>query len=372
MKIKVKPEDFIVREKLKFAPARKGKYVIYRIEKRGWGTLELLSHVKLKYRVEIKHAGLKDKNAFTVQYGTSLQDYPVIKGDGFLIQKVGYWWVEIGPSDIEENLFTIRIRDLEDAEALARALEEASAGFPNYFDEQRFGSKTSEGLIGEMLLRGEGERALFLYMTNLRRGDGPRIRDLKRFVRDHWRQWEVLEEVVPPLYRPVFRSLRKDGDFLRAWGHFPRNLLSIILSAVQSYYWNMLLDRNLKERGAHCFVRIAGERLACEISRDRFSLPTLGNDEVSQSLYRWILEERGIEKLRVRELDFKFRSRPREAFVGARDLKVQEMGDELHPGKKSLLVNFALPPGSYATTFLKVAEALRKKGENKKSRATGI
>lgn len=369
VKIKVRPEDFIVREKLKFNPAKKGKYVVYRIEKRGWGTLELLSYIKLKYRVEIKHAGLKDKNAFTVQYGTSLQDYPVIKGDGFLIQKVGYWWVDIGPSDIEENLFTIRIRDLEDAESLAVALEKASVGFPNYFDEQRFGSRTSEGLIGEMLLRGEGERALFLYMTNLRSSDTSEIKELKKFVRSHWRQWEALEKVVPPVYKPIFRSLKEEGDFLKAWGRFPRSLLSIILSAVQSYYWNILLSRRLEDMGARCFVRIAGDRLACTISRERFTLPTLGNDEASLKLYRWILQERGIERLRVKELDFKFRSKEREGFVDTKDLEIQVLPDELYPGKKSLLVNFALPPGSYATTFLKVAEAL---GKNKKAGLPGF
>ena len=368
MKIKAKPEDFIVREKLKFQPAKKGKYVLYRIEKRGWGTLELLSYVKLKYRVEIKHAGLKDKNALTVQYGTSLQDYPVIKGDGFLIQKVGYWWVEIGPTDIEENLFTIKIRDV-DSPSLAEALREAAKGFPNYYDEQRFGSKTPEGLIGEMLLRGEAERALFLYMTGIRANDSPGIRELKKLVKTRWREWEVLEKISPPMYKPVFKELKKSGDALRAWGKMPRGLLSLILSAVQSYYWNLLLGKKIQGQGSEFFVKIAGEKLPCKISKENCTLPTMGNDEASLKLYRGILTERGIEKLRIKELDFKFRSRERACFAEAKGLKIAVMEDELHPGKKALFLNFSLPPGNYATTFLKVAEALDK---NKKAGLPGF
>ncbi len=361
MKIKVKPEDFIVREKLKFPPAKKGKYVLYRIEKRGWGTLELLSYVKLKYRVDIKHAGLKDKNALTVQYGTSLQDYPVIKGDGFLIQKVGYWWVEIGPSDIEENLFTIKVRDLRD-DSMVESLKKAARGFPNYYDDQRFGSKTPEGLVGEMLLKGEAERALFLYLTGIRSNDSPSIRELKKLVKTQWRKWEALEKVSPPMYRPVFKALKEGEDFLKAWGKLPRGLLSLILSAVQSYYWNILLARKIENMGPEFFLKIAGERFPGIISQNNCNLPTMGNDEASLKLYRDLLREREIEKLRIKELDFKFRSKDRSCFAEAKNLQVAVMEDEIHPGKKALLLNFSLPPGSYATTFLKVAEAIKKAG----------
>lgn len=359
MKIKVKPEDFIVKEILKLQPSKSGKFVLYRIEKRGWSTLELLSYVRMKYGIEIKHAGLKDKHSLSVQYGTSLQDYPVIKGNGFLIQKIGYWWGELGPSDIEGNHFLIKVRDINNP-TLLEALKEAAKGFPNYFDEQRFGSRTNEGLIGEMLLRGEAEKALFLYMTTLRNTDSASMKDLKKYVKENWRNWEQLENLVPGQFKPVFRKLKEGRSFMEAWAAFPRGLLSIILTAVQSYYWNLLLSRKL-EKDAQFYIKVAGEKLACKLGYNPEDLPTLGNDDHSIQLYSRILQEKGIEKLRIKELDFKFRSIPRATFVKARDFKGQVVEDEIFPGKKALVLSFMLPPGSYATMLLKVGEVCYKK-----------
>ena len=359
MKIKVKPEDFIVKEILKLQPSKTGKYVLYRIEKRGWSTLDLLSHVRMKYGVEIKHAGLKDKHSLSIQYGTSLQDYPVIKGNGFLIQKIGYWWGEIGPSDLEGNHFLIKVRDVS-SEELLEAIKEAAQGFPNYYDEQRFGSKTNEGLIGEMLLRGEAEKALFLYMTTLRNTDSSSMKDLKKYVKENWRKWDQLEALVPGQFKPVFRKLKEGGSFLQAWGAFPRGLLSIILTAVQSYYWNLLLHRKI-EKNPQFYIKVADEKLACRLGEEPELLPTLGNDDLSLQLYSRILQEKGIEKLRLKELDFKFRSRPRATFVQAKELKGEIIDDELFPGKKAIVLSFILPPGSYATMLLRVAEAYYKK-----------
>ncbi len=358
MRIKVKPEDFIVKEKLKLQPSKRGKYVLYRIEKMGWSTLELLSHLRINYGLEIKHAGHKDRRSLSVQYGTSLQDVETIKGNGFLVQKIGYWWSEIEPSDIESNQFLVKIRDVEKP-SLLDSLKKSAEGFPNYYDEQRFGWRTKEGLVGELLLKGETEKALFLYMTTIRKSDSPSMKEIKKYVKENWRNWESLESLVPVQFKPVFNNLKEGKDFLKAWSAFPRGILTIILTGVQSWYWNLLLSRRLKKESKF-FIKISGVRFACNLNKEGEELPLLGNDDHSLQIYSRILKEKGIGSLGLKELGFKFKSTMRKTFVRVENFEGEVMEDELYPGKKAIFLRFSLPVGSYATTLIKVGEAYNK------------
>ena len=74
MKLKSRPEDFIVREVSTFTPDPRGKFFVYELEKRSLATLEALGriakHAGLRAS-ELSASGLKDKHALTSQLFSS-------------------------------------------------------------------------------------------------------------------------------------------------------------------------------------------------------------------------------------------------------------------------------------------------------------
>lgn len=358
MKIKVKPEDFVVKEILKFQPSESGNYILYRIEKRNWNTLDLLNHVKIKYGLDLKHAGLKDRHSLSVQYATSQQDYPVIKGENFIIQKVGYWYAPISPTDIKENAFIITVRDISERRFEEALKEVAEKGFPNYFDVQRFGSVSKEGFPGLELLRGEYEKALFLYFTNIRETDSATMKGIKRIFKENWRNWDLLLITAPAQFRPVLKVLKETGDFKKAWQVFPVEISRIIISAFQAHAWNLLLSEKIGQQCREVFqIKVLQTKLNASLERIKEEeLPLLGKDELSWQTYGEILKNYGIVSLKLKGMPFYLKSSPRVTFVKPINFTMKVEEDELYPGKLKFILNFSLPPGSYATMFIRVAQ----------------
>src|SRR5437870_9454699 len=73
MKLKQLPDDFFVEEITDVAPADKGPFALYRLEKRGWSTPDALAIIRRRWHIEprrLSYGGLKDRHAATVQYLT--------------------------------------------------------------------------------------------------------------------------------------------------------------------------------------------------------------------------------------------------------------------------------------------------------------
>ena len=73
MIIKAKPEDFKVEEVAQLPLAKNGAFVVYRLEKRGWNTIDALREISKTLRVPFKffsYGGKKDRHAHTSQFVT--------------------------------------------------------------------------------------------------------------------------------------------------------------------------------------------------------------------------------------------------------------------------------------------------------------
>ena len=69
MKLKVRPEDFRVEEKLGLKLKRAGAFSVYRLEKRLWNTLDVIRHLEQRHGMRrIGRAGLKDRYALSTQF----------------------------------------------------------------------------------------------------------------------------------------------------------------------------------------------------------------------------------------------------------------------------------------------------------------
>jgi tRNA pseudouridine13 synthase len=157
LKIKVKPEDFMV-EEIAFLPlVNEGDYGAYLLKKNGWNTIDLLLELARRLNIpftRFSYGGRKDRYALTSQYNS-------IKSPGFFdlreknysLTRVGVMERPMGPDLIRRNRFEITVRKLnrEDVDKISSLVQDAgSTGYPNYFDDQRFGSFDSrQGFFAE-------------------------------------------------------------------------------------------------------------------------------------------------------------------------------------------------------------------------------
>ena len=71
-------------------------------------------------------------------------------------------------------------------------------GLPNYFDDQRFGSLGESGeFVARAWLAGDPERGLFLAIAEANPLDRPETREIKRILRDNWKNWTTLKTELP-------------------------------------------------------------------------------------------------------------------------------------------------------------------------------
>ncbi len=153
---KQSPDDFSVVELPAREPEGEGEHQWLRIERRGYSTEEVASALAERAgvpRVAIGYAGLKDRQARTVQDFTVMGGQPVTQlPEGMILQKSSRSLHKLRVGELVGNRFDIRVRgcDLEILENRARKLEKT--GMPNYYGEQRVGTDAPrrgyEALLG--------------------------------------------------------------------------------------------------------------------------------------------------------------------------------------------------------------------------------
>lgn len=387
MRIKVLPEDFVVKEVLAVPLAEGGRYAVYRTRKRAITTLQLQNRLAAALGLPpsaVAFPALKDRQAVTVQFGTVRgPGPPAVKGQGFTAERAGWLDRRLSPGDVSGNRFSATLRDLgpdEAARVTARLAEMARWGLPNYFDEQRFGSRLAGGEFpGRLILRRDEAGALRAHLAGRQAGDPPEVRAFKAFAAGHWGDWEAIFERAPKPsnYRSVLTYLRHHpDDYRRALNLVTPRVLSLYLSAYQSFLWNRLAGRYLQARletGGVPFstIEIAGQALPgygplpehLLASLRGVKLPLLHHrvqpdDPMVASLVEAILREEGFRardmKARVLKKAYLGKGSPRALLLLPQDLAWGEVkADERFPGRRKLTVRFFLPRGSYATLLFK-------------------
>lgn len=382
MKIKVKPEDFIVEEKADLKFYKGGDHKVYLLTKKGFNTADLL--LILAKRLNIPHSnfsygGKKDRHALTTQHIT-IKDKRVfdINEDSFSLKLIGDMQRPMTAECIIGNKFKIIVRDLDEAEA-ERATGEIGLvkehGLINYFDDQRFGSyDRKHGFIGEKIIQNNHNLALRIYMTNIHPEDKTTEKQRKRFFYDNWGNWQECLTMAKTAYeKRSFRMLenKEERPYQNCIMMIPKEELSLYFSAFQSYLWNNLAERILKTyhgaslltfKGAYwdyMFYRALQKNNAGYLKE--LVLPTASHnaimpDNLTETLYKEILDEHQLQPasfvLRRIKTAF-FKSSPRSLIMTPKINNSSIEDDELYAGKKKLLLDFELLRGSYATMLIK-------------------
>ena len=365
MKIKQRPDDFVVRELDRYELGD-GPFSLYRLEKWDIGTIEAIRNLAQKWgiaRRRISFGGLKDRHA-TCEQLLSIYDGPPRdwEGSAFRMKYLGRSRNPIGRDSFDANAFRIVVRDLDEIpefEPLRRW------GVPNYFDDQRFGSLrgTDGEFIGRCLVRGDQERALRLAIASPAAEDRKKQREVKQLIRDHWRDWKTVLDRLPgvPERNLIHYLIDHPTAYGRAFELLDENLRILLVSAYQSYLWNRTLTEHLRSFSDTFEVPYAAGTLLFyrALPDDRLfelSIPLVTASSPMDDITKRILVEEGVEQrmFRLKKMDRTFFGRGIRAAV-VRPVKfAAEVGDdELNPGRRKCTLSFELPKGSYATVLLK-------------------
>ncbi|MCR4392377.1 MAG: tRNA pseudouridine(13) synthase TruD [Candidatus Acetothermia bacterium] len=387
MRFKHVPEDFQVEELLSIRPEPRGTYPVYRVEKRGLPTLAVHDRLAARFGIApgaVRFPALKDKDALAVQYCTvdTRSASTWVSGPGFSARRVGFLPRPLSPRDLAGNRFRIVLRDLDPEEVPAlRARWEAlaCAGFPNYFDLQRFGSWSRRlGFPGKLILQGDVEGALRCYLAEPLVGDPPGVLRFKRLAREHWGDWATLKAHAPKSNLRSVLSFLADHptELKKALNLVTPRVLSLWLSAYQSFLWNRTASRHLawrlQEAGVPpaylatpfgALVSPADGVLAPPLSELlRLEIPLLSHrtritDPAMGSIVEEVLREEGLRlpDLRARALHRVYLGQGTRRLwaVPTEAAWLGEDEDERFPGRRRVTMTFTLPPGSYATLLLR-------------------
>jgi tRNA pseudouridine13 synthase len=183
--IKERPEDFRVDE---FAPGPdrggQGRFTWFKLGKRGLTTSAAIAKVASYMGVKpsaIAFAGLKDANAITSQW-VSLAEADVHRLERLRDKDIRVSDIHFRPAaqkvgNLAGNRFVVKIRQvgrkqLDQAKALMDVM--TRRGVPNYFGQQRFGSRCDNAAMGQALLAGHNEEFLQIFLGRPWSGDPPR------------------------------------------------------------------------------------------------------------------------------------------------------------------------------------------------------
>jgi tRNA pseudouridine13 synthase len=382
VKLKRLPEDFRVEELTDLRPSDAGEYAMYRLEKRGLGTLEAIDAVSRRWKLaqgQVAFGGLKDRHAECIQYLT------IRRGPRRGLHQTNLELVYLGQvsqpytSDaVAGNRFQIVIRSLSaDHVVLAEeTLQQIThQGLPNYFDDQRFGSVGQSGeFVARAWIAGDYERTIWLALADANPLDRSNDRDEKRLLRERWGDWsDCLQHMRSTQRRGVVQFLqRRPSDFRGALTRIRHELRSLYIAAFQSHLWNRLLAAllerscqphqlvavSLKTGSVPFFIEL-GEDDRAKLQHVQLPLPSSRiklDDGPLGSLVADSLAEIG---LTMREIRIKY---PRDSFFSkgwrqalfyVKNLEYDSAADDLYPGRQTLRVRFDLPRGSYATILIK-------------------
>jgi tRNA pseudouridine13 synthase len=253
------------------------------------------------------------------------------------------------------NRFRIVVRDLAQGEAVRfagtlRAV--AERGFPNYYDDQRFGSLRGTGgsFVARALLAGDDEEALRLAVAPAREDRaGPRRRRLA--VRDRWGAWaELAAELDDSPERRVCARLAAGGSFREAYDELDLSLRAIHLAAYQAHVFNACLRALAGDGPAHDGVAGAYVFGDCPAVR----IPLASGGAAPHGGLDAVLAAEGVDRTALGR--FPFRGGERDAVCVPGELSVvAPAADELSAGRLCVAFACTLPPGSYATMLIKRA-----------------
>lgn len=262
-RLKESEESFEVIEVLNLKLKEEGRYLVIRVRKKNWDTLNfvrILSNMLHISRKRIEFAGTKDKRALTTQYfSISKPDEKILERLSKLslkdaeIEVLGFSDKPVRLGELIGNEFRIDVVDAKNIERIEEIKSELlEKGIPNYFGIQRFGTMrfiTHE--VGLQIIRKNYSEAFWTYVAKPSDLEDEQLRKIREEL---WQERDArfgLKELPKFLVyeRSLLQRYVETGSGLKALLSLPKNLKLMFIHAYQSYLFNVLLSMRIEEFG---------------------------------------------------------------------------------------------------------------------------
>ncbi|MHC1585627.1 MAG: tRNA pseudouridine(13) synthase TruD [Candidatus Syntropharchaeia archaeon] len=391
--IKKYPSDFRVFEITSRSEGEEGNYLIVEVTKENWDTHHLvrdLSRVLGVSRKRFGWAGTKDRKAIATQkmsiWGIKEGDLERIKLPGVSIKKIGYSNKPVSLGDLYGNEFEITVRDIdlprEIAEDRVRKIlkEMEEKGVPNFFGEQRFGtSRPVTHLVGREIVLGNFEKAAMLYIAEPFPDESEETKKARKYIKDTLDFRGKLPNFLRYERAMLDYLIKNPGDYKGAFNVLPENLKKLFVHAYQSYIFNLILSRRIKE-GIPLNQAVVGDIVCFKneigfpdpsrtqkvtektvdginnlIKRGRawVTLPLIGYETELAEGIQGEIEEKVLEEQKIDKDDFRIPSMPELASKGTRREITLPLNLKYEIGDGWAKFKFSLPKGGYATVLLR-------------------
>ncbi|MCG9730532.1 tRNA pseudouridine(13) synthase TruD [Shewanella sp. Isolate13] len=306
--------DFQVQEILPFAPTGEGEHHLLHIRKEGLNTVEVakvLSSFAHVHPKEVTYAGQKDKHAITEQWfgvripGKDTPDWQQLNSEQITVLSASRHSKKLRIGALAGNRFTLTLRNVSDMVDVVKRIELISEqGVPNYFGEQRFGHDGKNLMFGRQMFTG-------------------------RKVKDRNKRSMYLSAVRSNLFN-LACSAR-----LAAHGVTPLAGDCVLLAGSKSYFVAETWDETLLERLAKKDIQLSAPLWGRGSALAQGDAATCEADALaSLDLDREGLEQAGLNQER-------------------RALLLEPQHLQYEVDEDTIVLKFALPSGSYATSVLR-------------------
>jgi len=330
-------ERFFVEEIPLYTSTGTGNYLILKIQKTDmstWKLITVLAKATGLQERDIGYAGLKDKNATTIQYISLPKKYERELNKNLTTEKIEilertYNKAPIKIGHLKGNKFSIVLHNINDKDAkffntTAKKLQKD--GIPNYYGYQRFGEDSRSYLQGKEIahsgkkLKGSKEKLLVSayqsYLYNRWLGARVKLSSViaSNNIETAARKLQYPLELVKVLAKQTQFFKLFIGDVITPYPYGKFNYVKDMHQSSQSF-----TDKKISPTGLLCGA----------------------NAERSKSDAYYLEEEFDDTELSSLKGDRRF------AWIWPKDVETVYNSDT-----KKLTVEFYLPKGSYATTFL--------------------
>ena len=393
-KIKSSAGDFVVSEIFSEREYEGGRYLIVEVEKTNWDAHRLIREMARILRISQKRfswAGTKDKKAVTSQRISIMnleeEELSRISLPDLKIRVLGRSNRGVGLGDLLGNRFSITIRDLSCPEPEARFASitrqiNSFGGIPNYFGVQRFGEvRPVTHKVGEALVRGQYEDAVFIYLAQPFPGELPETIIARQAL---WTGRDIPTALKQFPERLGFETamlnylVEHPGDYAHSFDVLSPNLRRLFVHAYQSYLFNRILSHRLGEGlplnralvgDVVCFARdglpdmdrlqranpenLSAINRLVERGRSFLTLPLIGFDTELGEGREGQIERAVLAEEAVSPEDFRVAGCPDLGSKGTRRAALCQVLPQITFSGSSASLQFFLPKGSYATVLLR-------------------
>ena len=210
-KIKVKPEDFWVKEISNVKTEKYSDYSIFHLKKKDYTTIRAIQNIADKLKIKVKRigfAGTKDKIAITEQYISIFKtNIKNLKLKDIFLTYIGKSDKPISLGDLKGNEFKIIVKNLSNKD-IKKLKNNKIEKIPNYFGEQRFSKNNKD--IGKNIIKNKFKETVDLIIKN----DNEYGNKIKKFLKIN------------------------KNNYIGALRLIPKKILQLYVHSYQSYIWN--------------------------------------------------------------------------------------------------------------------------------------